>query len=75
MNTTQPTLGGASPADKSDEIGSIAWAIFFIWAGIAILANLPWGRFLLGVSIIILAAQLVRWLMDRKIEGFWNCIS
>ncbi len=65
MNGTQPT------AEKSEKIGAVAWAIFFIWAGIAILANLPWGLFLLGVGIIILAAQLVRRLMDIKIEGFW----
>jgi hypothetical protein len=32
---------------------------------------LPWGWFLLGVGVLILATQLVRWLMDMKIEGFW----
>ncbi len=57
--------------DKSEKIGSVAWAIFFIWAGIAILANVPWGWFLLGVGVLILATQLVRLLMGMKIEGFW----
>ncbi len=71
MNNTQPILGGASPADKSEKIGSIAWAIFFIWAGFAILANMLWGWFLLGVGILILAAQFARLLVDMKLEGFW----
>jgi hypothetical protein len=63
MNSTQPVT--------SEKIGSIAWAVFFLWAGIALLANLPWGWFLLGVGILILAGQIARWLMDMKIEGFW----
>ncbi len=75
MAGTSPAMtkwGMQQPAvEKSDKIGSVAWAVFFIWAGIAILANLPWGWFLLGVGILILASQLVRLLMDMKIEGFW----
>jgi hypothetical protein len=26
----------------------VAWGMFFIWVGIAMLANFPWGWFLLG---------------------------
>jgi hypothetical protein len=71
MNSTQPTLGEGSSAEKSEKIGSVAWAVFFIWVGIAILTNLPWGWFLLGVAILVLATQFARWLMGMKIEGFW----
>ena len=71
MNNTQPALAKGSPTEKSEKISSVGWAIFFIWVGIAILANLPWGWFLLGVGILVLAAQIARWLMDMKIEGFW----
>jgi hypothetical protein len=31
----------------------------------------PWGWFLLGVGIIALTAQIVRWLLNMKIEIFW----
>ncbi len=65
MNSPQPA------AEKSEKISSVAWAVFFIWAGIAMLSNLPWGWFLLGVGILTLTAQFARWLMDVKIEGFW----
>ncbi len=58
-------------AEKSGKLGSVAWAVFFIWVGIATLANFPWGWFLLGVGILILATQGARWLMSMKIEGFW----
>ncbi len=40
MNTPQPA------AERSATIGSVAWAIFFIWVGIAMLENFPWGWFL-----------------------------
>jgi hypothetical protein len=65
MNNTQPA------SEKSEKIGSIAWAVFFIWVGIAMLAEVPWGWFLLGVGVLILAAQLVLWQMSLKFEGFW----
>ncbi len=60
-----------SDAEKSGKLGSVAWAAFFIWVGIAMLANFPWGWFLLGVGILILAAQCARWFIGLKIEGFW----
>jgi hypothetical protein len=65
MNSTQPDT------EKSGKLGSVAWAVFFIWLGIAMLANFPWGWFLLGVGILILAAQCARWLIGLRIEGFW----
>ena len=72
MNSTQPAFGEGSSAEKSETgLSSIAWAVFFIWVGIAILANLPSGWFLIGVGILIVATQFARWLMDMKIEGFW----
>ncbi len=58
-------------AEKSEKISSVAWAVFLIWAGIAMLSNLPWGWFLLGVGILILTTQFARWLMDVNIEGVW----
>ncbi len=74
MNSVQVAFGQGSSAEKSEparKLDSIAWAVFFIWIGIAMLAGLPWGWFFLGVGLLILATQLVRWQMDMEIEGFW----
>jgi hypothetical protein len=74
MNSTQAALGRGSPAEtngRAQQIDSIAWAVFFIWVGVAMLAQVPWGWFLLGVGILVLVAQLARWQMDMKIEVFW----
>jgi hypothetical protein len=49
----------------------IAWAIFFIWVGLALLVDLPWGWFFLGVAVLILAVQFARRQMDAPVEGFW----
>ena len=55
-------------ADKLDTAG---WGLFFIWIGIAFLANVGIGTGLLGVGIIILAEQLTRKLFKLRLEGFW----
>ena len=73
-NSTQATFGKGSSAEKSGRAGqldSLSWAVFFIWVGIAMLAAVPWGWFLLGVGVLTLVTQFARWQMDIKIEGFW----
>ena len=35
------------------------------------LLAIPWGWFVVGLGILILAAQLARLQMNIKIEGFW----
>ncbi len=74
MTSIQPTSFQGSPAGKSERaeyLSYAAWAVFFIWAGVCILAALPWGWFLLGVGVLVLAAQLARWQMGLEIESFW----
>ena len=70
----QPTSSQGSSTEKSEltrHLDSIAWAAFFIWIGIAMLLAIPWGWFVVGLGILILAAQLARLQMNIKIEGFW----
>lgn len=80
MNSVQPTSGQASSTEKSELTGhldSMARAIFIIWIGIAMLAAISWGWFLVGLGILILAAQLARLQMNIKIEGFrvaWGAV-
>ncbi len=74
MTSIQPTSSQGLPAGKSERaeyLSYAAWALFFIWSGVCILAALPWGWVLLGVGVLVLAAQLARWQMDLEIEGFW----
>jgi hypothetical protein len=70
MNTMRPVPQGSS-AEKGEMLGAVAWATFFIWIGIVMLANVSGGWFLLGVGILTLAIQSARWQMNMKIEGFW----
>ncbi len=74
MNTTQASLSQPSSSEASErarQIDSVAWAVSFIWVGVAMLAQIPWGWFLVGAAILILAAQLGRWLTGIVIENFW----
>ena len=43
-----------------EKLDRIAWGLFFLWIGIAFLANLGWGMGLLGIGIIILGGQIAR---------------
>ncbi len=74
MNSTQTSLGHSPSTESSDrarQFDSVAWAVFFIWVGVAMLAPIPWGWFLVGVAAIILAVQLARWQIGLTIEPFW----
>ncbi len=72
MTSTQPTSFPVSPTENTERarhLGSVA--LFFIWAGVSILASLTWGWFLLGIGVLAVVAQLARWRMGIEIEGFW----
>ena len=70
----EPTSGQESSAEKTTLAGhldSIARGMFIIWIGMAMLVAMPWRWFLVGLGILILAAQLARSQVNIKIEGFW----
>lgn len=73
MSSIQPmSVQGlsAETSERAQHLGTVAWAVFFIWAGISLLAPLPWGWLLLGAGLV-LSAQSFRWQMRIKIESFW----
>jgi hypothetical protein len=41
-------------------LDTVGWGVFFIWVGMAFLANVSWGVTLLGIGIILLGAQGAR---------------
>jgi len=61
--------------DLAQRIGRIAWALFFIWLGLAFLFELNTGIGLLGIGIITLGGQTARLYNRLKVEWFWVLIG
>lgn len=53
----QETNAGRGMAGKIDALG---WGVFFIWIGIAFLADVGWSVGILGVGLIALGSQAAR---------------
>ncbi|UCE05202.1 MAG: hypothetical protein JSW07_16505 [bacterium] len=67
-NATQKT-------DLAKKLDVAGWGLFFIWIGIAFLANFGFALGLLGVGIITLGGQAAHKYFDLKIEGFWVVVG
>ncbi|NIM13166.1 MAG: hypothetical protein GTO45_13690 [Candidatus Aminicenantes bacterium] len=59
----------------AERLDAIGWALFFIWVGIAFLAELPTGVGLLGVGVITLGGQAARKYFHLEAEGFWVVVG
>ncbi len=57
--------------DRAKKLDAVGWAIFFIWAGVAWIANVGFGVGLIGVAAIILGIQAIRRLLGFNLEFFW----
>lgn len=57
------------------KIDAAAWGLLFIWVGAVWLAHLPLGAALLGTSVIVLGAQVVRRVANLEPETFWLVIG
>jgi hypothetical protein len=51
-------------------IDSAGWALFFIWAGTALLAKISWNWWLAGTAILILGAQAALLLGRERLDTF-----
>ncbi len=56
-------------------LDSVAWGMFFVWVGFALLANFGWGIGLLGTGIIVLGGQALRKYFALPLETFWLIIG
>jgi len=60
---------------RARKLDAIGWALFFIWVGIAWIANVGFGVGLLGVAAIILGMQAIRRLSGINVEFFWIVVG
>jgi hypothetical protein len=76
VNTTQVKEPKTAETNEWDrKLGTIGWALFFIWVGISFLADLNIGIGLLGIGIITLGIQVARRRYNLKFEGFWVVVG
>lgn len=61
--------------DRTSRYEAAGWALFFIWVGIAWLADVGLGVGLLGVAVITLGMQAIRKLGGVRVEGFWILVG
>ena len=61
--------------DLAQKLDAAGWALFFIWIGIALLADVGWGIGLIGIGVITLAGQVARKYFGLKLEGFWIIVG
>lgn len=61
--------------DRTSKFEAAGWALFFIWVGIAWLADIGLGVGLLGVAAITLGMQAIRKMFGVNVEGFWVLVG
>ncbi len=57
------------------KLDAVGWGIFFIWIGIASLADVGWGAGLLGVGVITLGTQAARKYYGFPVDRLWLVIG
>ena len=61
--------------DRASRFDAAGWALFFIWVGIAWLAEVSLAVGLLGVAAITLGMQAIRKISGVRVEGFWVLVG
>ncbi|MDQ9169355.1 hypothetical protein Q8A64_02905 [Oxalobacteraceae bacterium R-40] len=70
MTDCKPDHAGQERRALIKKLDAVGWDLFFIWIGIAFLADVGWGMRLLGMGIITLGVQMARMRINLPIEGF-----
>ncbi len=50
-------------------LDAVGWGVFFIWIGIAFLADLGWGVGFIGIGLIILGSLVARVYLTDSAES------
>lgn len=65
---------GDKPA-TAQKLEALAWGLFFVWIGIALLTSVGWGIGLAGVGILILGGQAARKYLAFRLDTFWVAVG
>ena len=68
-------IGFMEHHNRGSMLDAIGWALFFIWVGVAWLANVGIGAGLIGVAVITLGMQVLGRLMGLHVELFWIAVG
>ncbi len=60
---------------KNRNIDALAWGALFIWWGLTLLIQFPGGVGLIGVGLILLAANAARYFQGMGVSGFTTAIG
>ena len=71
----EPKATSITKAELEKRLDAAGWGLFFVWVGIALLADVGWGIGLVGVGIITLAEQAARRYFGFGIDGFWAVVG
>lgn len=56
-------------------VDSVGWALFFMWVGVVLLANLSWTVSLIGTAAIILAVQGTLYFRGERLDVFMAAVG
>ena len=68
-NNNNRELKTAQRKKLDRKLDAAGWGLFFIWMGIAVLADVGWGVGLIGVGMIILGSLVAREYLSGS-DGF-----
>jgi hypothetical protein len=60
---------------KNRNIDALAWGVLFIWWGLTLLIHFPAGVGLIGVGLILIAANAARYFQGMRFSGFTTVIG
>ena len=60
---------------KNRNIDALAWGALFIWWGLTLLIKFPAGVGLIGVGLILLAANAARYFQGMRLSAFTTTIG
>lgn len=65
----------AANSTFSRSVDSAGWALFFVWVGVALLADIGWRWSLIGTAIIVLGVQLVLSFRKQRMDVFMTAVG
>jgi hypothetical protein len=61
--------------ERTRKFDALGWGLFFVWIGIAWLADVGLGIGFLGIAVITLGVQALRRTYGVRVEGFWVLVG